>query len=96
MRLVLRTISARLFVVIVSRAVLRTNSLTRDSAFGTVRKVRTNWAGSVIRQTAQTVTSTFFPSAVGTSTSRSSRLVPCQTWSVLGSRMTSWIIGSLK
>ena len=38
----LRTISARLFVVIVSRAVLRTNSLTRDSALGTVRKVRTN------------------------------------------------------
>ena len=55
----------RLCVVIVSRAVLRTNSLTRDSAFGTVRRVCTNWTGSVIRQTAQTVTSTFLPSAVG-------------------------------
>ena len=83
-------------MVIVSRAVLRTNSLTRDSAFGTVRRVRTNWTGSVIRQAAQTVTSTFLPSAVGTSTSFSDWWVPCQTWSVLGSLRTSWMRGSLK
>ena len=45
----------------------------------------TNWTGSVIFQTAQTVTSTFLPSAVGTSTSFSDCVVPCQTWRVLGS-----------
>ena len=50
----------------------------------------------MIRQTAQTVTSTFLPSAVGTSTSLSAWRVPCQTWRVLGSRSTSWMKGSLK